>query len=377
MRNLKYFDNAATTKVLPAVKSVITQALEMYGNPSATNYNIGLENRVLLEKVRQHILEYIGADKDDYLIFTSSASEANTQILNSFPFYLTSQIEHKSMYLGNKYGTVGMDDNGEIDLEDLEYAIHCTNCKLVSIQGCNNELGNVQPIKDISNIVHKYNGIYHCDATQLVPYVRVNVKKLGIDAMTFSGHKIGCPKGIGCLYISKKLIGYIKPLINGSQENGLRGGTENLPYILGLNEAINNLEENIDANRSYMFDCYRYTTNKLRDIADIEIHNENMITTGAVVSVGFKDVSADILVAELNERGFAVSSGSACNTNSIEPSYVLESIGVDKDYIYNTIRISFSVDTDIKDMDELVDNIKEIVECNRRFKQLLKEEYNI
>ena len=367
---MKYFDNAATTQVLPTVKSAIIKALDLYGNPSATMYDIGMTNKLLIENCKTTILSFLGADRDDLILFTSSASESNSTVLKSFETCLTSSLEHKSIYGLNK-SHIGVDKLGNINNDELskmcrEASLTSDNY-LVSIQGANNELGNVQHISTISKIVHNNGGFYHCDATQLIPYVRVKVKELGIDALSFSGHKIGCPKGIGVLYLNKDIAKHIKPLIYGAQEYGLRGGTENLPYIVGLQEAIIQLNENLEDNRQHVFNCNQYLSEKLYNIPDIKIINEDMVTTGSVLSVAFKNVPADTLVAELNDLGFAISAGSACNTSSIEPSYVLKNIGVSDEYLYNTIRISFSGSTSFEDIDALYEAIETTVNKTRKF----------
>ena len=375
---MKYFDNAATTQVLPTVKSAIIKALDLYGNPSATMYDIGMTNKLLIENCKTTILSFLGADQDDLIIFTSSASESNSTVLKSFEICLTSSLEHKSIYGLNK-SHIGVDKLGNINNDELSKMCREASMTgdnyLVSIQGANNELGNVQHISTISKIVHNNGGFYHCDATQLIPYVRLNVKELGIDALSFSGHKIGCPKGIGVLYLNKDIAKHIKPLIYGAQEYGLRGGTENLPYIVGLQEAIIQLNENLEDNRQHVFNCNQYLSERLYNIPDIKIINEDMVTTGSVLSVAFMGVPADTLVAELNDLGFVISAGSACNTSSIEPSYVLKNIGVSDEYLYNTIRISFSGSTSFEDIDALYEAIETTVNKTRKFFALVSEQY--
>lgn len=365
---MKYFDNAATTQVLPTVKSAIIKALDLYGNPSATMYDIGFTNHLLIENCKSTILSFLGADDDDLIIFTSSASESNSTVLKSFKNVLTSSLEHKSIYDLN-YPHIRVNNLGDIDIDELSEKCEDMYGEqfLVSIQGANNELGNVQHISTISKIVHNNKGFYHCDATQLIPYVRLNVKDLGIDALSFSGHKIGCPKGVGVLYLNKDIAKYIKPLIYGSQEYGLRGGTENLPYIVGLQEAIVQLNESIEDNRQHVFNCNQYLSEKLYNIPDIKIINEDMTTTGAVLSVGIEGVPSDTIVAELNDLGFAISAGSACNTSTIEPSHVLKNIGLDEKYLYSTIRISFSGSTSFKDIDDLYDALETTINKLRTF----------
>lgn len=242
-----YLDNAATTKIRPEVRDIIDTALELYGNPSSL-YTIGQTSKRVIDESRNIIAKHINC-ADNEIIFTSSGSEADNLALKSFYFahindctIITTTIEHKAIInscgflerLGATIQYVNVDSFGQVDLTELDRL--CRNAKgklLVSIQYANNEIGTIQDIKAISEIVHKYNGILHTDAVQAFPEIQIDVRKLGTDMMSVSGHKFGIPKGIGFLYKNRDVE--IEPLIHGGQqEYELRAGTENIAYIVGI-----------------------------------------------------------------------------------------------------------------------------------------------
>lgn len=260
MKEEFYLDNAATTFVVEEVIQSIFETMEnTWGNPSSLHQK-GIEAHAVVEKARKTIADYINC-KPSEIIFTSGACEANSLAMAGWEkchcgFGLISSIEHKSLISAWKYvygevdrHIIPVDNNGFVDLDRLDELCHeIVDIEneggfdlFVSIQAANSEIGTCQKIQQISKIVHKYNGIFHCDATQLFPYQRIDVKKLGIDMMSMSGQKIHAPKGIGFLYVKEGIE--LEPLIYGSQENNMRGGTSNVPYIVGLAKAIELLDK--------------------------------------------------------------------------------------------------------------------------------------
>lgn len=350
-----YLDYSATTPVLPGVIDVISDTMKnIYGNPSST-HKVGILAKKTMDSARKTISDSINCNPEE-IIFTSGACEANTLAIDGYlngkyaKKFITTKIEHKSIELLAKkhsYITeyVGVNKIFEtVDLSELKDI--CENCKrrccsfLVSIQYANSEIGVIQDIKKIAEIVHEYGGIIHTDATQMFPYKRIDVKELDVDMLSMSGQKIGAPKGIGVLYVKSGIE--LQPIIYGSQMNYVRGGTENVPYIVGLAKAISSLNYECDD----IVHIRDYIKNKL-----IETYGKNCIVNGVPafaqvsylptnISVSFKYLSGESIMLLLSEKGIYVSTGSACNNGSNTPSSTLKEIGVSEDYINGTIRIT-------------------------------------
>lgn len=376
-----YLDNAATTQIKKSVIDSINQALPYYGNPSSL-YAIGQDSKSIIQETKKSIGNLINC-KADEVVFTSSGSEADNMAIKGFYFahmsdctIITSAIEHKAILnscaflerLGANIVFVGVDNVGKIDLQQLEEA--CKNSSgdlLVSIQYANNEIGVIQDIKTIAQIVHKYNGVFHTDAVQAFPEMKIDVKSLGIDMMSVSGHKFGVPKGIGFLY--KREGVEVEPLIHGGQqENGLRAGTENVPYIAGLGKAISTLPS--QTSLAELTDKKNYFVNLLSQIPACMVNGSMQDRLANNINVSFKDVEGESLLLLLDMNDICVSSGSACNSGSIEPSYVLKAINVPDDYINGTIRLTINNDITYKDIQHCADVIKDSVQ---RLRHLAKE----
>lgn len=383
-----YLDTAATTYVYEEVIEVISNTMrDVYGNPSSVHTK-GIQANEIVEKARKTIADYINCEPEE-IIFTSGACEANSLAILGYirnqnhsyiaPF-ITSSIEHKSIIsmLDNFYELsdvkrVSVDEDGLVNIEEFEdildtyKLINSKNKPLVSIQGANSEIGTIQDIKKFSEIIHKYDGIFHCDATQLFPCKRIDVKELGIDMLSMSGQKIHAPKGIGFLYVRKGIE--LEPLIYGSQENGLRGGTENVPYIAGLAKAIELLDWKFKVTiRPEIFHVRNYMEQQIKKkINDCIINNDWSICLPNLINVSFKDIDSQSLVTLLDVENIYVSVGSACNSNSVEPSYVLKAIKIPDDYIMGTIRITLPDDFSYEDVDYIVSRIAYYVNNLRMF----------
>lgn len=383
-----YLDNAATTEVYSEVIDTISNVMrDVYGNPSSIHRK-GNQAQEIVDKARQTIANYINC-KPSEIIFTSGACEANSLAILGYtrnqnhsyiaPF-ITLPIEHKSIVsmLDNFYELsdvkcVSVNEDGLVNIEKLEdmlstyELINSKNKPLVSIQGANSEIGTIQDIKEISKIVHKYNGIYHCDATQLFPYYRIDVQELGIDMLSMSGQKIHAPKGIGFLYVKEGIE--LEPLIYGSQEKGIRGGTENVPYIAGLAKAIELLDFKFKVTvKPEIFHVRNYMEHQLKKkIKNCMINNDLGCCLPNLINISFKDIDAQDLITLLDAEDIYVSVGSACNSGSTEPSYVLKAINVPDEYIMGTIRITLPDDFEYDDVDYIVSRITYYVNNLRMF----------
>lgn len=284
---------------------------------------------------------------------------------------ITTHLEHKSIlktcdFLADKIGCtieyVKTDKDGTVDIDDLErlcQKLSTYSPFLVSIQFANNEIGTIQDVKSIGKIVHQYGGVFHTDAVQAFPEKEINVNKLGIDMMSVSGHKFGAPKGIGFLY-KRGSVG-IEPLIHGGkQEYGLRGGTENTPYIAGLCEAIRYIDYDKVKDIRHKRDLL------LGELAEID----GAVINGAMgdnrlannISISFRNVSAESLILLMDMEDINIASGSACNGQSDEISHVLRSIGLDDSYAYGTIRITIGDDFQYGDIHNVAEKIKKNVD---------------
>lgn len=366
-----YLDNAATTKVSEeVVKTMLPYFAEHFGNPSSLHYS-GQYAKGIIEQSKLDILDLLNAKQGD-VIFTSSASEANTLAIIGLEKYLTSinkkhiittKVEHKSVLkafqkMESEYGfevtyldvgRVNTDEVGTISIDDLEKSIK-DNTGLVSIMYVNNELGSVNNIEKIGKIVNKKGILFHTDCVQAIGTMPLDVVKYHIDFLTVSGHKINAPKGIGFLYARDKEL--LNPIIlGGMQEYGLRAGTENVPYVAGMAKAFYKAIDNLEISKcdidiirnSFISKLLKYDNNSL-----ISFNS----TQGKIINMKVDNVDGQSLLLLLNDKGIAVSTGSACNSKVVEPSYVLKSIGLTDDEARSSIRISLCTDISVDKIDE-------------------------
>lgn len=372
-----YLDAAATTKPDPRViDAMMPYFTGRWHNPSSL-YDIANKVKKDIEKARSVVGNFIGADGSE-IFFTSGGSESNCWAIKGFvnnciakgetPNVITSVIEHKSILSCvedlSKFSVqyIKVNDEGFIDVESLENTLRVVAyaglVPIVSIQFANNEIGTIQHIKEISSIAHKYGAVFHTDAVQAFGYLDINVKELGIDMLSASGHKIGAPKGIGFLY--KKNGIDIKPLIYGSQMNGLRGGTENVPYIIGMAKAV----ELIQRDKEYDL---RLTVLRNNFIAQLKAFgckingslNERLPNN---INVTFpQNITGESLLYTLDLDDIMISTGSACNSHSVEPSYVLKAIGLTNEEAMKTIRISLPHDITYDDIEHVIREIDKTI----------------
>lgn len=376
-----YLDNAATSKPNPLIlDEIIPYITEYYHNPSAI-YSEGIKVRNDIENVRCKIANYINCNSDE-IYFTSGGTESNNWVIQGFikrcrvdnvkPVIITSNIEHKSILKcvdNMKVETIKLDVNKEgfitPDYLDtiLKFISNKTTRVLVSIQYANNEIGTIQPIKTLCEITHKNNAIFHTDAVQAFGNIPIDVNDLGIDLLSVSGHKIGALKGIGFLY--KKNNIKIEPLIYNMQENGMRGGTENVAGIISLGKAIelyNDTSENVIRCRNYMIDELIIKTKvKLNGSFIYRLPNNINITLR-------QNINNESFIHFLETYDIQISSGSACNSNTIEKSHVLKAIGLSDEDIDKTLRITLPHDIALEDT-KIITNV--IIECIDCFQEII------
>ncbi len=331
-----YLDNAATTKPIPQVIEAINNCLqEDWGNPSSI-HDMGRTARAKLEATRRTVADFVGA-KSEEIIFTSGASESNSLAICGFlkkrkRRIITSAIEHSSIRKITE-----------------DYAV----TDIVPV----NRFGMVD-VDQISRIVHKYNGVLHTDATQIIPDRPIDVN--GIDMMSFSGQKFGTPKGVGVLYVRNGIK--LSPIIYGMQERGLRGGTENVPYIVGLGEAIKRLSYPKAKVRNHI--AYRLLSEIDGCYIVGDVPGDNRLKNH--ISLCFTGIEGEALLLLLSQKGIYVSTGSACSSGSSEPSRVLKEIGIPTRDLHSVIRITTDIGTSIQDGDIAVDEIKHCVQKLRK-----------
>jgi len=349
-----YLDNSATTPIAPEVFQVMMSALkEKFGNPSSLHW-AGQEAKSSIEDARNTIAREIGALPEE-IIFTSGATEANNlALMGTLSFsaaekkqILVSAIEHHSVLhvvrelekKGVEVTYLPVDENGIVDSSLVEQFIQPFTI-LISIMMVNNEVGSIQRIAEIGKLAHEQNILMHTDAVQAIGLHKIDVNELNVDLMSISAHKIYGPKGIGALYIKKGTL-MQAILFGGPQEMGLRAGTENVSGILGFGKAVGLLADHRTGDYVHIQELKDRLINGLsQSIKNIHFNGSPEGTSPHILSVSFPGVDGEALLVHLNKLGIAVSMGSACNSKSIEPSHVLLAMGMSKELMSGTIRIS-------------------------------------
>ena len=372
-----YFDNSATTKCAPSVIEKMNEVMnEHYGNPSSL-HNVGFDGEKMLSEARSIIARSLKASEKE-IIFTSGGTESNNMALlgcamankRAGKHIITSSIEHASVNapleqleeLGFEITYLPCDNNGTVLLSKLEESIR-DDTILVSIMHVNNEIGCVQPIEDIGRIIKKHNSncLFHVDAIQSYGKYAINPKKMNIDLLSVSGHKIHGPKGSGFLYIRQGTK--IKPIIyGGGQERGLRSGTENVYSQCGLGEAVSLMCDNMSDNVTKLRSLKEHFVSRVRNMEFASINGlTDESSAPNIVSVSIKDVRAEVVLHSLEEQGIYVSAGSACSSNKPAISRTLQAINVPKEMLDKTVRFSFSIYNTIEEVDYACDVLEDIV----------------
>lgn len=371
-----YLDNAATTKVKQeVVKAMMPYFTEQYYNPSSL-YSSAVKIKEDIERARKIVGNFIKANGDE-IYFTSSGSESNCWAISGFchywntlkvrPVVITSTIEHKSILecvknmIADVY-YVDVDKNGLIKLDTLSELLNdvslCGLPLLCSFQLANSEIGTIQDVKKLSNIIGQHGGLLHVDCVQAFGQIPIDVDEMGIDMLSVSGHKIGCPKGIGFLYIRKGTA--ISPMIYGSQMEGKRGGTENVPYIMGMAKAVELCDVSEDkiremqSKRDYFIGCLEYKFGCKLNGRQIRLPNNINVTFP-------QNITGESLLYTLDLSNIQIGIGSACNSHSIKPSYVLKEIGLNDDEAMRTIRITVSDDITYEQIDYVISEIDKTI----------------
>lgn len=383
-----YADNAATTKMSDAaIDAMVACMKENYGNPSSL-YVVGQKAKEVLEDAREEVVRAIGADNFREIIFTSGGSEADNQALrtaaeigkkNGKMHIISSAFEHHAILHtlkrlekeGFEITLLDVHENGLIKPEEVAEAIREDTC-LVTIMYANNEIGTIQPIREIGAICREKKVLFHTDAVQAVGHIKVNVKDDNIDMLSASAHKFHGPKGTGFLYVRKGI-----PITNliegGAQERGKRAGTENVPGIVAtsvaLTEAIENLEKNAEITKVKRDRLIA----GLKEIPHSAINGDETNRLPGNVNFCFEGIEGESLLLLLDDKGIQASSGSACTSGSLDPSHVLLAIGRVHDVAHGSLRLTINEETTDEDVEYIIKSVKEVVEYLRSFSPIWRD----
>lgn len=378
-----YLDNSATTQCMECVTEKMVKVMrEDYGNPSSLHTR-GVEAEKYVKEAKEFFAGNLKVNEKE-IFFTSGGTESNnlaiigTAMANqrAGKHLITSSVEHASVLNTMKYleeqgfrvTYLPVDADGIVSLEALEEAL-CEETILVSVMYVNNEIGAVQPIDEIAQIIRKKNPktLFHVDAIQAYGKYRIYPKKEGIDLLSVSGHKIHGPKGSGILYVNEKVK--IRPIIfGGEQQKGLRSGTENVPGIAGIAEAARACYEDLDAKVDRLYDLKKRFAEGIQKLEGTQINGRTGRDSAPhIVSVSFQDVRSEVLLHALEEKGIYVSAGSACSSNKPAVSHTLKSIGVKKELLGSTLRFSFCFDTTEEEIDYCLQELSELLPVLRRY----------
>ena len=400
-----YADNAATTKMSEAaINTMINVMKESYGNPSSlygigqhvmkesygnpsSLYGIGQHAKEVLEEARAKIASVIGADPGE-ITFTSGGSEADNQAIVSAAelgrkkgktHIISTAIEHHAvLHTLEKLKKEGFDitlldvhENGIVRPEEVEAAIRDDTC-LVTIMYANNEIGTIQPIREIGAICRSKNVLFHTDAVQAVAHIPVNVKDDNIDMLSSSAHKYHGPKGVGFLY-AKKGIRLTNIIEGGAQERGKRAGTENVPGIAAMAEALQEANEHMAENAAHMAAMRDKLIAGLREIPHAALNGDADRRLPGNVNFCFEGIEGESLLLLLDDKGIQASSGSACTSGSLDPSHVLLAIGRVHDVAHGSLRLSIGEDITEEEVDYIIKSVKDVVEYLRSFSPVWRD----
>jgi len=378
-----YLDNSATTKCFGEVAQLMSKIMTQdYGNPSSM-HNKGVESEHYLRYAREVIAKNLKVNEKE-ILFTSGGTESDNLALIGTAFancragrhLITTQIEHPAIlqtmqYLekqGFEVTYLPVDENGQIRLSDLEKALR-KDTILVSIMHTNNEIGALQPIAEAGELIKRFDKsiVFHVDAVQGYGKFRIFPKRMNVDLLSVSAHKIHGPKGVGFLYINEKIK--IQPIVfGGGQQKGMRSGTENVAGIAGMTLAIEKVYENLDEDVERIYWLRDYFVRGVLQIPDVKVNGlQGKASAPHVVSLSVRGVRSEVLLHALEEKGIYVSAGSACASNKPSVSATLKAIGVDKDLLDSTIRFSFSTFTTKEEIDYTLQNLCDIIPMLRKY----------
>lgn len=387
MSKLIYLDNAATTKTAPeVVEAMLPYFTEYYGNPSSV-YSFAAQNKEVITRQREIIANALGA-KTEEIYFTAGGSESDNWALkataeaygNKGKHIITTKIEHHAIlhsaeYLekrGYEVTYLDVDEYGVVKLDDLKAAIR-PDTILISVMFANNEIGTIQPIKEIGEIAHEHGILFHTDAVQAFGQVPINVDECHIDMLSASGHKLNGPKGIGFLYIRKgvKLRSFVH---GGAQERKRRAGTENVPGIVGIGTATERAIHTMQERTKKETEVRDYLIKRVLDeipYTRLNGHPTKRLPNNANFS--FQFIEGESLLIRLDMKGICGSSGSACTSGSLDPSHVLLAIGLPHEIAHGSLRLTLNEEITKEDIDYVVDSLKEIVAYIRQMSPLYED----
>lgn len=387
MAKLIYLDNAATTQVYPEVlDAMLPYFTEHYGNPSAI-YSFAGESKKAVDEARANVAALINARTED-IYFTGGGSESDNWALKATAeayeskgkHIITSRIEHHAIlhtcaYLeqkGYEVTYLDVDEDGKISLEELEKAIR-PDTILISIMSANNEIGTIQPIKEIGKIAHDHGVLFHTDAVQAFGHIPIDVEEMNIDMLSASGHKINGPKGIGVMYIRKgvKIRSFIH---GGAQERKRRAGTHNVPGIVGIGKAAELAVANMQKNTEYEIKLRDHLIERvLHEIPYTRLNGDRTDRLPNNANFCFRFIEGESMLILLDQAGICGSSGSACTSGSLDPSHVLLAIGLPHEIAHGSLRLTLSEKTTMEEIDYTVDKLKAIIERLRSMSPLYED----
>ena len=389
---LVYADNAATTKISDsALKAMMPLFKEDYGNPSSL-HSIGQKAKEYLEKARADIAECINAEPST-IYFTSGGSEADNQALRSAAYMgkkkgkthiISSKFEHHAILhtlnaLEKEGFTVTLLDvysNGIVKPEDVKNAITDETC-LVTIMTANNEIGTIQPIKEIGAICREKGVLFHTDAVQAAGHIPLDVKDMNVDMLSISGHKFHGPKGVGALYVRKGII-LTNIIFGGAQERKKRAGTENVPAIVGMATALKDAVANMEKTSEYVTNLRDKMIAGLKDIPKSRINGDLQHHLPGTLNMCFEGIEGEGILLWLDQKGIEASSGSACTSGSLDPSHVLLAIGVPVEVAHGSLRLSISEYNTEEEIDHIIKTVPQVVSYLREmspvWEKMMEEE---
>jgi len=381
-----YVDNNATTRVAPeVVEAMLPYFSEFYGNPSSMHF-FGGQVQKKVNEAREQAADFLGAEPSE-IVFTSCGTESDNAAifgtLDSYPekrHFITSRVEHPavmnvSSYLNRKgYRTteLSVDREGRLDLDELKESI-ADETALVSIMYANNETGVLFPIEEIGQIVKSRGIPFHTDGVQAAGKIPLNMKKSTVDLLSISGHKLHAPKGVGVLYV-RKGTKFSPFMIGGHQEKGRRGGTENVPYIIGLGKACELAKKHLEDENTRVKSLRDYLEVKIFEkIPNTLVNGDRKSRLPNTLSVSFEYVEGESILLLLSDLGICASSGSACTSGSLEPSHVLRAMGVPFTAAHGSIRFSLSIYNTKEEMDYIVEHLPPIIQRLRDISPFWKD----
>ncbi|MBQ4522177.1 MAG: cysteine desulfurase NifS [Lachnospiraceae bacterium] len=384
MNQLIYLDNAATTALHPEVfQRMQPYFTEIYGNPSSI-YSFSGKAKKAIEEARCEVAAFLGA-KENEIYFTGGGSESDNWAIKATAFayrnkgnhIITSKIEHHAVLhtceylekLGFEVSYIDVDEDGVIKLEELKAAIRPTTI-LISVMFANNEIGTIQPIKEIGEIAKEHKILFHTDAVQAYGHLPIDVNEMNIDMLSASGHKINGPKGVGIMYLRNgvRMGSFVH---GGAQERNRRAGTHNTPGIVGFGAATKLAKETMEERAEYEKNLRDYLMERvMKEIPYVKLNGHSTLRLPNNANFSFRFIEGESLLIMLDQKGICASSGSACTSGSLDPSHVLLSIGLPHEIAHGSLRITLSKETTREEIDFVVEELKKIIERLRSMSPL-------